>query len=39
VRWPVAEIQSRLDEIEDAKTLVGLLLFVRDRSVSEQAKR
>jgi ADP-ribose pyrophosphatase len=39
VRWPVAEIEGRLDEIEDAKTLVGLLLFLRDRSVSEQAKR
>ena len=29
VRWPVAEIERRLDEIEDAKTLVGLLLFLR----------
>lgn len=29
VRWPVAEIESKLGEIEDAKTLVGLLLFVR----------
>src|SRR5205823_5225124 len=26
VRWPVGEITARLDEIEDAKTLVGLLL-------------
>jgi ADP-ribose pyrophosphatase len=39
VRWPVAELERRLDEIEDAKTLVGLLLFLRDRSVPEQAKR
>src|SRR5581483_640849 len=28
VRWPVAEIAARLDEIEDAKTLVGLLLYL-----------
>ena len=26
VRWPVAEIESRLGEIEDAKSLVGLAL-------------
>jgi ADP-ribose pyrophosphatase len=29
VRWPVTEIAARLDEIEDAKTLAGLLLFLR----------
>jgi len=29
VRWPVSEIESRLGEIEDAKTLVGLLLYLR----------
>jgi ADP-ribose pyrophosphatase len=29
VRWPVNEIASRMDQIEDAKTLVGLLLFLR----------
>jgi ADP-ribose diphosphatase len=29
VRWPVAEIGDRLGEIEDAKTLAGLLLFLR----------
>jgi ADP-ribose pyrophosphatase len=28
VRWPVAEIRQRLHEIEDAKTLAGLLLYV-----------
>jgi ADP-ribose pyrophosphatase len=28
VRWPVAEIGERLDEIEDAKTLAGLLLYL-----------
>jgi ADP-ribose pyrophosphatase len=32
VRWPTAEIESRLHEIEDAKTLVGLLTFLRDQS-------
>jgi ADP-ribose pyrophosphatase len=30
VRWPVGEIESRLGELEDAKTLVGLLLYLRD---------
>jgi ADP-ribose pyrophosphatase len=29
VRWPVGEIESHLGEIEDAKTLVGLLLYLR----------
>jgi ADP-ribose pyrophosphatase len=29
VRWPVAEVGSRLGEIEDAKTLAGLLLYLR----------
>ena len=29
VRWSVAEVESRLAEIEDAKTLVGLLLYLR----------
>jgi ADP-ribose pyrophosphatase len=29
VRWPVAEIEAHLGEIEDAKTLVGLLLYLR----------
>jgi ADP-ribose pyrophosphatase len=28
VRWPVAEIEQRLHEIEDAKTLAGLLLYL-----------
>ena len=28
VRWPVSEIESRLHEIEDAKTLAGLLLYL-----------
>jgi ADP-ribose pyrophosphatase len=28
VRWPVADLASRLQEVEDAKTLAGLLLFL-----------
>jgi len=31
VRWPVAEIDARLGELEDAKTVAGLLLFLRAR--------
>ncbi len=31
VRWPVEEIGSRLGEIEDAKTLAGLLLYLQHR--------
>jgi ADP-ribose pyrophosphatase len=34
VRWPVDELESRLGELEDAKTLAGLLLFLRRRSAS-----
>jgi ADP-ribose pyrophosphatase len=29
VRWPLSEVADRLDEIEDAKTLAGLLLYLR----------
>jgi len=29
VRWPVAEVGELLDEIEDAKTFAGLLLYLR----------
>jgi ADP-ribose pyrophosphatase len=32
VRVPVAEIPALLPTLEDAKTLVGLLLYLRDRS-------
>ena len=31
VRWPVAEIVDRLHEIEDAKSLAGLLLYLGTR--------
>jgi ADP-ribose pyrophosphatase len=30
VRWRVEEIDQHLDEVEDAKTLVGLLLYLRE---------
>ena len=29
VRWPVGEVAGRLHELEDAKTLAGLLLYLR----------
>ena len=29
VRWPVTQIPERLGELEDAKTLAGLLLYLR----------
>jgi len=32
VRWPVTEIASRIGELEDAKTIAGLLLYLRSRS-------
>jgi hypothetical protein len=32
VHWPVAEIEARLHEIEDAKTLAGLLLYLKLRA-------
>ena len=31
VRWPLTEVGERLGEIEDAKTLAGLLLYLRSR--------
>jgi ADP-ribose diphosphatase len=34
VRWPVAEIASRLGQLEDAKTIAGLLLYVMQRGGS-----
>ena len=33
VRIPVQDVPSRVDEIEDAKTLVGLLLLMRARGL------
>jgi len=34
IRWRVDELEARLEEIEDAKTLAGLLLYLRQRSGS-----
>jgi ADP-ribose pyrophosphatase len=31
VRWPLDEVEDHLGEIEDAKTLAGLLLYLRER--------
>jgi len=39
VRWPVAEIRPRLAEIEDAKTLVGLLLYLEARGEAGSCPR
>ena len=33
VRWSVAEVAGRLGAIEDAKTVAGLLLLLRDRGL------
>jgi ADP-ribose pyrophosphatase len=32
VRWPVTEIADRVAELEDAKTIAGLLLFLQTRT-------
>lgn len=29
VRWPVGEVENRIGELEDAKTIAGLLLYLR----------
>jgi ADP-ribose pyrophosphatase len=34
VRWPLAEVASRVNELEDAKTILGLLLYLRRAKVS-----
>jgi hypothetical protein len=31
VRWSLADASSRLDQLEDSKTLVGLLFYLADR--------
>jgi ADP-ribose pyrophosphatase len=33
VRWPLAEVAVRVAELEDAKTLVGVLLLLRERGL------
>jgi ADP-ribose pyrophosphatase len=37
VHWPVDEVESRLGEVEDAKTLAGLLVYLRHRSGSSRS--
>jgi ADP-ribose pyrophosphatase len=32
VRWPVEEIATRIGELEDGKTIVGLLLYLQTRA-------
>jgi ADP-ribose pyrophosphatase len=32
VRWPVDELEEHLSELEDAKTIAGLLLYLRERA-------
>jgi ADP-ribose pyrophosphatase len=32
VRWPLADVDARLHELEDATTLIGLLLYRREAS-------
>jgi ADP-ribose pyrophosphatase len=31
LRWPVDELESRLPELDDAKTLAGLLVYLQHR--------
>jgi ADP-ribose pyrophosphatase len=38
VRWPRAEMVANLDEIEDAKTLAGLLLYLRHSEADDVHK-
>jgi ADP-ribose pyrophosphatase len=32
VRWPLSEVEARLTELDDATTLIGLLLYLREPS-------
>ncbi len=32
VRWPVGSVAGRIGELEDAKTIAGLLLYLRARA-------
>jgi hypothetical protein len=32
VRWTLSEVEARVHELEDATTLIGLLLYLRERS-------
>jgi ADP-ribose pyrophosphatase len=37
IRWQVGELESRLGELEDAKTLAGLLLYLHERQSDARA--
>jgi ADP-ribose diphosphatase len=37
IRWNVGELESRLGELEDAKTLAGVLLYLNDRRSDARA--
>ena len=37
VRWPVAGIEARVGDLEDAKTIAGLLLYLRDKSARDSS--
>jgi ADP-ribose pyrophosphatase len=37
IRWSVGELESRLGELEDAKTLAGVLLYLHERRSDAQA--
>ena len=39
VRWPVRELAAHLHEIEDAKTLAGLLLYLRETTEPDNSTR
>ena len=39
VRWPVGELEDRIGEIDDAKTLAGLLLYLRELQTSVTRSR
>ena len=36
VRWPLAELSSRIRELDDAKTILGLMLYVEELRRSEE---
>jgi ADP-ribose pyrophosphatase len=37
VIWPVSEVANRVGELEDAKTIAGLLLYLAERAVTVRA--
>ena len=39
VRWTLSEVEARLHELEDATTLIGLLLYLRERALGVSFRR